>query len=165
MADSNPARQYDAFVMLDTMIEMQKRVVSSLDRTATRISELTSESDRHARMNIQTREDIGTLRSDIGTLRSDMRTEFGEIRGEITGLRQDVGGLRVDMLSRFEAVGARFDENDRAHERMEQAIQNALSDIVSQNNDTLNAVQSALQVRMQFVEMIARIEALERKGG
>lgn len=156
MPESNPSRQYDAFVMLDTMIELQKRVVGSMDRMSTRIQDMTGEMDRMSRVQVQIRSDVV---SHIATLRGDIEG----LQSRVNDLSARVDGLRAEMLSRFDAVGARFDDTDRHLERIERDLRETRIEVVAQNNDTLNAVQGSLHVRVRIDELADRLDAIERR--
>ena len=152
MPDSTPPQRSEVSVLLASVIDMQKRVVGSIDRMATRMYELTGEAERSNRNQTQIRADLAGTRGEIAT-----------VRNEVSAARNEINGMRQEFTNRFEAVGARFEEIERGLDRLTREVQEARSEIVAQNMETLNAVQAGLDVKVQLGELAERVEALERR--
>jgi chromosome segregation ATPase len=155
MSDPSPRRD-DAFALLDAVIEMQKRSVGSMDRLATRVHELTVETVRVARSLTQLQAGQSEIKHDVNTFRVDVTARFDALLNWIDARFEAIG-------ERFKAVGARFEDIERTLDRIATELHDARTEIVSQNNQTLNAIQSALQVKTQLDDLVERIEQLERK--
>jgi predicted nucleic acid-binding Zn-ribbon protein len=110
---------------MDTLISGQKRTVDAIDRISTRIEYLTAEMEKFSRQQV-------TLKSELTTIKNELLA------------------FRAEATSRADAIASRLDDIEQIADRISQDVHASRAEIVGQQNDILNAVQSGLAARLDL---------------
>lgn len=140
MTDESASPTFQGF---SAIIETQKRLVQSMGAIQNVLAETQRTVERFGRDVIKLREE------QVG-----LTAETRGLRQEQAGLAAETRALRQELTDRFAAVGRRFDEIENAIDAVRDDIRGAKSDIISQEIQTLSAVQEALTLRSR-VESLA----------
>jgi archaellum component FlaC len=147
MSAENQIPDHRFYAFLEALLGTQKRLVETTGRMTNRVDVLTTEVEKSNRQYVVISSDVASLKNDLASLKNDL----GSFRAE--------SGARADGLSRL------LDEIEQVAERIGQDVKATRIELVGQQNDILNALQSGLIARLDVEDLRERIDELERHLG
>ena len=123
---------------LNALIETQKHFLRSWEGAITKFGQIETDLVKLTRQSLKTQEDLSMMRS-------------------------EVSGFRSDVTTRLDAVVARLTELENMVERSASEPRGARSEIVSMQNEVLNAVQAGTMGEGDIRQLKARLSELERR--
>lgn len=92
-------------------------------------------------------------------------TEMAKLTRQSLKLHSELASFRSDITIRIEAVGTRIEELEHLSNQNAAEIKGARSEIVTQQNEILNAVQTGLGNLADANHIRDRLDELERRVG
>jgi chromosome segregation ATPase len=132
---------------LNALIDMQKRLVNTLEQSNVRFDRVDTELVKANRHLLKLQEDQGAVRSDMASFRSEM------------------AAFRSEIVARVDALARRMDEFEVLLDKNMEETRSARAEIVALENEILNAVQAGLSNVADADDLKKRIDALERRLG